>query len=407
MLVSTPQDVALADVIRAKLMFDKVGIPVLGHRREHVGLRLPALPARRPPSSTRAGPATPPRRWASASWARSRSTWPSGEGGDAGRARSCAGAPDSPQARAFLAVARQVAGAVSSPGPEGAAPPGHRRASRGPDGARRPGAMGTGPGRPAEDDPPPEPADRRRPRGRRVRRRRGPQGRAHRRGGALPHRGGGAQGWPGSGSSPRTWSATSVSQATGAKDEVLRVLGQEMRRFLESETFREGDPQVGGEHDRGDPRRDAAQGLRRRAHPAREGEGEAPGQARRRRGRRGVKGALRLLLLLGFAAIGLFFLRAAPQERDAGLRPGRGGRRPGPRGRGARRGGRPAPRRVPVPRRRPAPGRPGREAPGRVLPGRGEGLGRERAGPEERAPHRGLGGRSHRPRHPRSGSRAD
>jgi len=29
-LVSTPQDVALADVIRAKLMFDKVSIPVLG-----------------------------------------------------------------------------------------------------------------------------------------------------------------------------------------------------------------------------------------------------------------------------------------------------------------------------------------------------------------------------------------
>jgi ATP-binding protein involved in chromosome partitioning len=29
-LVSTPQDMALADVIRAKLMFDKVGIPVLG-----------------------------------------------------------------------------------------------------------------------------------------------------------------------------------------------------------------------------------------------------------------------------------------------------------------------------------------------------------------------------------------
>jgi ATP-binding protein involved in chromosome partitioning len=29
-LVSTPQDLALADVIRAKLMFDKVSIPVLG-----------------------------------------------------------------------------------------------------------------------------------------------------------------------------------------------------------------------------------------------------------------------------------------------------------------------------------------------------------------------------------------
>ncbi len=111
-LVSTPQDLALADVIRAKLMFDKVSIPVLGivenmssficpHCRQetqvfsHGGARLAAekmgirflgeipldLAVR--------------------------------EGGDAG-VPIVAGQPESPQAQAFLAMARNVAGAVST-----------------------------------------------------------------------------------------------------------------------------------------------------------------------------------------------------------------------------------------------------------------------------------------------------
>jgi ATP-binding protein involved in chromosome partitioning len=110
-LVSTPQDVALADVIRAKLMFDKVNIPVLGivenmstfvcpHCRQetaifdHGGVRAAAekmgirflgeipldLAVR--------------------------------EGGDQG-VPIVAGAPDGPQAQAFVAAAQQVAGAVS------------------------------------------------------------------------------------------------------------------------------------------------------------------------------------------------------------------------------------------------------------------------------------------------------
>ncbi|HET9596056.1 MAG TPA: Mrp/NBP35 family ATP-binding protein [Anaeromyxobacteraceae bacterium] len=110
-LVSTPQDVALADVIRAKLMFDKVNIPVLGivenmstfvcpHCRketaifDHGGVRAAAeklgirflgeipldLAVR--------------------------------EGGDQG-VPIVAGAPDGPQAQAFVAAAQQVAGAVS------------------------------------------------------------------------------------------------------------------------------------------------------------------------------------------------------------------------------------------------------------------------------------------------------
>jgi len=110
-LVSTPQDVALADVIRAKLMFDKVSIPVLGivenmstficpHCRQetaifdHGGVRAAAdklgmrflgeipldLAVR--------------------------------EGGDKGLPIA-AGQPDGPQAKAFLATAQQVAGAIS------------------------------------------------------------------------------------------------------------------------------------------------------------------------------------------------------------------------------------------------------------------------------------------------------
>jgi ATP-binding protein involved in chromosome partitioning len=110
-LVSTPQDVALADVIRAKLMFDKVSIPILGlvenmsaficphcqhetaifdkggakHAAERMGIRflgeVPIDLAIR-------------------------------QGGDQG-VPICAGAPESPQARAFFEVARNVAGAVS------------------------------------------------------------------------------------------------------------------------------------------------------------------------------------------------------------------------------------------------------------------------------------------------------
>jgi ATP-binding protein involved in chromosome partitioning len=111
-LVSTPQDVALADVVRAKLMFDKVSIPVLGlvenmssfvcpHCRhetaifdkggaqlaaEKMGIRfLGAVPI---DLAIR-------------------------EGGDKGLP-VVAGQPESPQAQAFLDVARAVAASVST-----------------------------------------------------------------------------------------------------------------------------------------------------------------------------------------------------------------------------------------------------------------------------------------------------
>ncbi len=111
-LVSTPQDVALSDVLKAKIMFDKVGVPILGivenmssfvcpHCRQETAIfdhgggeraaaqmeipflgRLPLDLAVR-------------------------------EGGDRGLP-IVAGQPESPQAQAFAEVARRVAGQISA-----------------------------------------------------------------------------------------------------------------------------------------------------------------------------------------------------------------------------------------------------------------------------------------------------
>jgi ATP-binding protein involved in chromosome partitioning len=110
-LVSTPQDVALADVIRAKLMFDKVNIPVLGivenmssfvcpHCRQetaifdHGGARLAA------------------ERMGMRFLGEIPLDLAVREGGDRGMP-VVEGIPDSPQAQAFVRVAREVAAAVS------------------------------------------------------------------------------------------------------------------------------------------------------------------------------------------------------------------------------------------------------------------------------------------------------
>ena len=45
-IVTTPQDVSLIDARKGLAMFQKVNVPVLGHRREHVVLHLPRM---RPP----------------------------------------------------------------------------------------------------------------------------------------------------------------------------------------------------------------------------------------------------------------------------------------------------------------------------------------------------------------------
>lgn len=111
-LVSTPQDVALADVIRAKLMFDKVSIPVLGIVENMSSFVCPHC--RQETAIFDHGGV---RKAAEKMGIRFLGEIPIDlairQGGDQG-VPIVAGQPDSPQAQAFLAVARNVAGAVST-----------------------------------------------------------------------------------------------------------------------------------------------------------------------------------------------------------------------------------------------------------------------------------------------------
>jgi ATP-binding protein involved in chromosome partitioning len=110
-LVSTPQDVALADVIRAKLMFDKVAIPVLGIVENMSSFVCPHC--RKETNIFDHGGA---RNAADKMGIRFLGEIPLDlavrEGGDKG-VPIVAGQPDGPQARAFVEAARQVAAAVS------------------------------------------------------------------------------------------------------------------------------------------------------------------------------------------------------------------------------------------------------------------------------------------------------
>jgi ATP-binding protein involved in chromosome partitioning len=111
-LVSTPQDVALADVIRAKLMFDKVAIPILGLVENMSSFVCPHC--RQETQIFAHGGA---RKAAEKMGIRFLGEVPIDlairQGGDDG-VPIVAGQPESPQAQAFLAVARNVAGAVST-----------------------------------------------------------------------------------------------------------------------------------------------------------------------------------------------------------------------------------------------------------------------------------------------------
>ena len=110
-LVSTPQDVALADVIRAKLMFDKVGIPVLGIVENMSSFVCPHC--RKETNIFDHGGA---RAAADRMGMRFLGEIPLDlavrEGGDRGMP-VVEGLPDGPQASAFRHVAQEVAGAVS------------------------------------------------------------------------------------------------------------------------------------------------------------------------------------------------------------------------------------------------------------------------------------------------------
>lgn len=111
-LVSTPQDVALADVIRAKLMFDKVSIPVLGLVENMSAFVCPHC-RHETPIFAKGGAQDAAQKMGVRFLGAVPIDLAIREGGDNG-VPVVAGMPESPQAAAFLAVARNVAGAVST-----------------------------------------------------------------------------------------------------------------------------------------------------------------------------------------------------------------------------------------------------------------------------------------------------
>ncbi|BDG06543.1 Mrp/NBP35 family ATP-binding protein [Anaeromyxobacter oryzae] len=111
-LVSTPQDVALADVIRAKLMFDKVSIPVLGLVENMSSFVCPHC-RQETAIFDKGGARTAAEKMGIRFLGEVPIDLAIREGGDRG-VPIVAGAPDSPQAQAFVTVARNVAGAVST-----------------------------------------------------------------------------------------------------------------------------------------------------------------------------------------------------------------------------------------------------------------------------------------------------
>jgi ATP-binding protein involved in chromosome partitioning len=111
-LVSTPQDMALADVIRAKLMFDKVSIPVLGIVENMSSFVCPHC-RKDTPIFAHGGVRSAADKMGIRFLGEIPIDLAIREGGDRG-VPVVAGAPDSPQAAAFLTVARNVAGAVST-----------------------------------------------------------------------------------------------------------------------------------------------------------------------------------------------------------------------------------------------------------------------------------------------------
>jgi ATP-binding protein involved in chromosome partitioning len=111
-LVSTPQDVALADVIRAKLMFDKVSIPVLGLVENMSSFVCPHC-RKDTPIFAHGGARSAADKMGIRFLGEIPIDLAIREGGDHG-VPVVSGAPDSPQAEAFLTVARNAAGAVST-----------------------------------------------------------------------------------------------------------------------------------------------------------------------------------------------------------------------------------------------------------------------------------------------------
>jgi ATP-binding protein involved in chromosome partitioning len=110
-LVTTPQDVSISDVMKAKVMFDKVNIPVLGMVENMSNFVCPHCQVSTPIFDTGGG-----RRAAEAMGIPFLGEIPLNlavrEGGDKG-VPIVAGMPESPQAKAFVAMAMNIAGQVS------------------------------------------------------------------------------------------------------------------------------------------------------------------------------------------------------------------------------------------------------------------------------------------------------
>jgi ATP-binding protein involved in chromosome partitioning len=111
-LVSTPQDVALADVIRAKLMFDKVSIPVLG-LVENMSTFLCPHCQKETAIFDHGGARIAAEKMGIRFLGEVPIDLKVREGGDRG-IPVVVGEPDGALAKAFTAVARNVAGAVST-----------------------------------------------------------------------------------------------------------------------------------------------------------------------------------------------------------------------------------------------------------------------------------------------------
>ena len=111
-LVTTPQDVALADVVRAKQMFDKVHIPVLGIVENMSQFVCPHC-SQATPIFNRGGGHKAAEMFSIPFLGEIPLDLKIRESGDAGKPVVLS-APDSPEAQAFMAMARNIAGRVST-----------------------------------------------------------------------------------------------------------------------------------------------------------------------------------------------------------------------------------------------------------------------------------------------------
>jgi ATP-binding protein involved in chromosome partitioning len=111
-LVSTPQDVALADVIRAKLMFDKVSVPVLGIVENMSSFICPHC-RKETPVFDHGGARLAAEKMGIRFLGEVPLDLKVREAGDQGMP-IVAGDPEGPLSQAFFGIARQVAGAVST-----------------------------------------------------------------------------------------------------------------------------------------------------------------------------------------------------------------------------------------------------------------------------------------------------